>query len=122
MAFGLVSLCLAAIGLYGAIAYSVLQRRHEFGVRMALGAEQTDVLSLVLGNVLKLALAGLVTGLVLAFILMRVTTGLVYGAVAFNAVVFGLVTATMLAIALVSGFVPARSASRVDPAEALQAE
>jgi predicted permease len=122
MAFGLVSLCLAAIGLYGAIAYSVLQRQHEFGVRMALGAARTDVLNLVLGNVLKLAAAGLAAGLILAFVLMRVTTSLVYGAVAFNAAVFSLVTTAILVVALISGLIPARVASRVDPAVALRAE
>ena len=120
--FGLLALTLAAGGLYGSMSYYVSQRRHEIGVRMALGAKQTDVLMLIVRQGLKVALIGIGIGLVAAFILSRLITSLLYGISAVDPVTFGATPLLLVLVALAATYVPARRAARVDPLIALRGQ
>jgi putative ABC transport system permease protein len=121
-AFAGLALLLAAVGVYGVTAYSVRQQTHALGLRMALGAMRGDVLRLVLGQGLRLALAGLAGGVVTALALSRFLAGLVYGLTPKDPITFGAVAALFLATALAATFLPARRATRLDPTAALRAE
>jgi putative ABC transport system permease protein len=121
-AFASLALVLAAVGLYGVIAYSVALRHHEFGVRIALGAGRRDVIRLVLGQALTLSVAGLAAGLALAWLSVRAIENQLYGVTPTDPVTLGGVAAILLAIALTASYVPARRAMRVDPMTALRAE
>jgi putative ABC transport system permease protein len=121
-AFGLLSLLLAGAGIYAVMSYSVAQRTHEIGVRMALGARTSDVLRMIVGHTLRLAGIGLGLGLPLAFIMSRLLAGVMFGVIRGDAVVFVVFPLMLGAVALLAGYVPARWASRVDPMIALRAE
>jgi putative ABC transport system permease protein len=119
-AFAVLALGLASLGLYGVISYSAKQRTREIGVRVALGATERDVVRLILGQGLVVALAGIALGLAGAAALTRVVSAYLVGVSATDPITFAGVPALLLAVAIVATFVPARRASRVDPNVALR--
>jgi putative ABC transport system permease protein len=121
-AFAVIALVLAAVGVYGVIAYSVAQRTREIGVRVALGAQRSNVLALVLGHGAVLAGLGIAIGLGGALGLTRFLRAMLYGVSPFDPMSFIAVTFVLSAIAFLASYVPARRAARVDPVEALRQE
>jgi predicted permease len=119
---GLVGLLLAAVGLYGVVGYSVSQRTHEIGVRMALGANRTSVLRLVIRDGLRLTAIGSVIGVVLALALTGVMTRFLFGVSPVDPVVFAWIPLALGAVALIATYVPARRAASTDPLAALRME
>jgi putative ABC transport system permease protein len=120
--FGGAALLLAAIGIYGLMAYSVEQRTQEIGIRLALGADTAAVRRMILGQGMRLAIIGVVIGLAAAFGLARLIATLLYGVTARDPLVFVLVPAVLTAVALIGVWLPARRAVGVDPVIALRAE
>ena len=118
--FAAVALLLAMVGIYGVIAYSVAQRTREVGIRRALGAQQTDILRLILGQGVALALSGIAAGLAGAAAATRVMNALLFHVGATDPITFAAVAAIFLLIALAASFIPAWRASRIDPATALR--
>jgi ABC-type antimicrobial peptide transport system permease subunit len=120
--FAGVALMLAAVGIYGLMSYAVQQRTQEFGIRMALGADRGNIMSMVLGHSMKLAAIGTLVGLAAAYGLTRLLAGLLFGVKSTDPLTYGMVAVTLAAIALFAAFVPARRATRVDPMLALRHE
>jgi predicted permease len=118
-AFAAIALMLAAVGIYGVLAYLVSQRTQEIGIRLAIGADRSQVLAMVMRQGLSLAAVGIVVGLIGAFALTRLLEGLLYGVRPTDPLTFVAVTGAVLILALTASFLPARRATRVSPVIAL---
>jgi predicted permease len=119
---GAMALSLGIIGIYGVISYTVSQRKREIGIRLALGAQSGDVVSMVLRQGVKLALVGVCIGVAAAFGLARLMTSLLFGVTAHDPLTFAAVVALLIAVALLACYIPARRAMKVDPMVALRYE
>jgi len=120
--FGGVSLLLAAVGVYGVVAYVVSQGTREIGIRMALGATPRRVLTMVLRSGVTVAAIGLAAGLAVAVLAARLMSSLLFGVTPFDLVTFGTIAAVLLTVALIAVAIPAHRASRVNPLESLRSE
>jgi len=119
---GVIALVLASVGVYGVMAYSVTERTHEIGIRMTLGAGQSEVLRLVMGKGLILTGAGLVIGMTMSVGLAQLLASLIFGVSATDFTTFGAVALALATTSLLACYIPARRASRVDPMVALRYE
>ncbi|HWZ81290.1 MAG TPA: ABC transporter permease [Terriglobales bacterium] len=122
MIFGFTALVLAAAGIFAVMSYSVTQRTHEIGVRMALGARRFDVLRLVVGKAVSLAAIGLAIGVSMGLLLAHALSSLLFGVIRIDAAVFVLLTIILAAVAALAAYIPARWAMKVDPMQALRYE
>jgi ABC-type antimicrobial peptide transport system permease subunit len=120
--FGFLALLLAAVGIYGVVAYTTRQRTREIGIRMALGAQKGDVFRLILGQGSRLALAGVAVGIALSLAVTRFLKSQLYGVSATDALTFAAVGLLLAAVALAACYIPARRATQVEPTTALHCE
>jgi putative ABC transport system permease protein len=120
--FAVVALLLAAIGIYGVMAYSFSQRMHEIGIRIALGAQRIDIFRMAVGEAMRLVVIGLAVGLVGAMVLTRFVRTMLFGVSPSDPVTFGAISAALAAVAFLACYIPARRATRVDPLVALRDE
>ena len=120
--FAILAVMLAAVGIYGVMSYSVRQRTHEMGVRMALGAKRGDVMKLVIWQGLKLTVVGLAIGIGASFWLTKLIARFLYGVSPGDPLTFAVVCAVLVAVSLTASFIPARGATRVNPVVALRYE
>ena len=121
-AFGSFALFLAAVGIYGVLAYSVNRRTREIGVRMALGAERRRVLGMILSDGMRAVVPGIVVGVVGALLLSRLMSSLLYGIAPTDPITFSAVVLVLVVVTLVASLVPARRATKVDPMVAIRAQ
>jgi len=121
-AFAALALVLAAVGIYGLMAYSVVQRTREIGIRLAIGATPANVLGLVVGQGARVAVAGVVIGLLGCLGLTRILGTLLFDVSPFDPIAFGVATALLLGVAALASYLPARRAARIDPQSAIRAE
>jgi ABC-type antimicrobial peptide transport system permease subunit len=120
--FGALALVLAMIGLYGTFSYSVTQRQKEFGVRMALGAQPTSILTLVMRDLIAVVAGGLTAGILISLAATRLLQQMLYGLAPRDITTMVLAAGVLSAVALVAGYIPARRATRVDPVTTLRQE
>jgi putative ABC transport system permease protein len=120
--FAGVAFALAVVGIYGLMSYSITERTHEIGIRMALGAQSSDVLRMIVGEGLKLIAGGVLLGLAGAFALTRIMSSLLFNVSAVDLPTFFAVSALLSVVALLACYVPARRATRIDPMIALRYE
>jgi putative ABC transport system permease protein len=119
-AFSVTALALAVVGIYGVLAYSVAQRQHELGIRLALGAGTSDIMRLVVRQGLVLAASGIIAGLVAALLMTKLMSSLLYKVGTHDVMTFVLAPLLFLGIAFLTSYVPARRATKVDPIEAMR--
>ena len=122
MLFAALALALASLGIYGVLSYIVGRRTHEIGIRLALGATRADVLRLVIGQGMALAVAGIAIGIAAAWALTQLLRGLLFGVSPHDPATFAAIAALLAAVAFVASYLPARRATQVDPVETLRAE
>jgi ABC-type antimicrobial peptide transport system permease subunit len=122
VAFGGLALVVAAIGLYGVISYNIAQRKHELGVRIALGAQSKDVVRLVVGQGLRFAMAGMTVGITAALLAARWIQPLLFQQSATDPAVYGAVAISLLVVAILASWLPALKATRADPNSALRSD
>ncbi len=121
-AFAVLALALATIGLYGIVSYAVSRRTREVGIRMSLGADGSSVIRMLMGSGMKLVAIGSVIGIVIAFMAARLLAGLLFNVQSLDVTTFLLVPVVLAGAAMIAAYIPARRASRVDPAAALRSE
>jgi ABC-type antimicrobial peptide transport system permease subunit len=119
---GAMAMLIGLVGIYGVISYSVTQRTREIGIRMALGAEQSKLAKMFIGHGLMLAAIGIVCGLAAAFVLTRLMSSLLFEVNPVDPITYAVVSASLIAAALLASYLPALRATKVDPVEALRAE
>jgi putative ABC transport system permease protein len=121
-AFAVVAMVLAVLGIYGVVAYSVRERRHELGIRMALGAREGQVIGLVVAQGVRLAAIGLAIGFSIALLGGRLLSAMLFGVSPEDLTTYEIVSVALMAVAAMASWVPARRAAAIDPASAMRPE